>query len=314
MKKIFTILKIAFSAFALFCMMHVNAQIVDLDPGKYYMIINHGTNGTSAERGGIGKNAIAIDDNHYLEDGAMVQQQERNQFMPRQLWQIVPVTDSTYYFINFGTGKALGLSTWRGLNPFWTGGAYPSSNDEKISLQAVPGFIWNGSQRAVVQHEFTPGDETQIWQPTQFPTNSVSGDTTFYRMTLAMNLRDSGFAFNVWERFTFAGFRNICIFPAIPFESSLYDDATSLYSYWFFQTVQNISSTGEFLRENINVFARDGAIVLIGELYDKQVDVFSILGTKVYSKRVNASELNLPVRQGLYIVKAGNLITKLVVQ
>jgi hypothetical protein len=313
MKKNSTFFKLAFAALVLFFTIQVSAQIVDLDPSKYYMIINHGTNGASAERGGIGKNAIAIDDNHYLEEGALVQQQEPNQFLPRQLWQIVPITDSTYHFINYGTGKALGLADWRGLNPFWTGADYPSNNDEKISLKAVPGFIWNGSHRGVAQREFNSEDETQIWQPTQFPTGSTIGDTVFYRMSLAMNLKDSGFAFNVWERWTFTEFVNICIFPAIPYEQSLYDDVTSLYSYWFFKTDQDISGTGDFLRENINVFNRNGSIVLKGELYGKQVEVFSILGTKIYSAKVNTSELTIPTRQGLYIVRAGNLVTKLVV-
>ena len=44
------------------------------------------------------------------------------------------------------------------------------------------------------------------------------------------------------------------------------------------------------------------------------VDVYSILGQRIYSARANASELNIPARQGLYIVKAGNLVTKLVVR
>ena len=312
MKKTSTILKVIFVALAIFLTICVSAQIANLDVSKYYMIVNHSLGGDAA-RGGNGKNAIAIDDNHYFEEGAMLEQQVRNEFMPRQLWRIVPITDSTYYFINYGTGMALGLSDWRGLNPFWTGGAYPSTNDEKIALQAVPGFVWNGSQRTVVQREFNPGDETQIWQPTEFPTNSTSGDTVFYRMTMAMHLADSGFSFNVWERWTFDGFKNICIFPGV-LESSLYTDATSLYAYWFYKTLLDLSSTGDHLMENIHVYASNGSVIAKGELYGKNVEIYSILGTRIFSTLANSSELTIPIKNGLYIVKAGKMITKLVVE
>ncbi len=313
MKKTFTISTILFAAFAMFYINNASAQIVGFDPGKYYMIINHGTEGVSAERGGIGKNALGIDDDHIMEEGALLEQKTPNEFIPDQLWQIIPITDSTYRFVNYLTGMSLGLSDWRGSVPFWTGPDNSSLTDRVAELM-VPALTWHGSHRAAIQTTFTEGDETQIWQPTPFPTTSTIGDTMFYRMTLAANLVDSGFAFNIWERFTFDGFRNICVFPAVPYESDLYDNVNSLYGYQLVQTMEDISSTGEFLRENINVYTRDGSIILSGDLYGKHVEVYSILGTQVYSSRINASELYIPARQGLYIVKTGKLVTKLMVR
>jgi len=309
MKKTFTFSTMVVATLALFFTMRVAAQIADLDPSKYYLIINH-----SVGQNPNGKNAIAIDHERVMEEGALVEQQEPNEFLPTQLWQFIPITDSTYYIINFGTGMALGLSDWRGPNPFWTGAASPTSEEKDAALM-VPSFIWNGSHPGVVQRTFSEGEPTQIWQPSLFPNNTTSGDTTFYRMTLAMNLADSGFAFNIWERRVLPGYRNICIFPgAGPAEPALYNDGNSLYSYRFVKTSQDISNTGKFLQEKINVYTRDGSIILSGELYGKNVEVYSILGTQVYSARVNASELYIPARQGLYIVKAGNLVTKLVVR
>lgn len=303
MKKTFTISTVVFAALILFTMMNVSAQIADLDAGKYYQIISRNA-----------KNALDIDNEHVMEEGALVMQSEPNEFLPTQLWQIIPITDSTYYIKNYGTGFYLGLSDWRGTNPFWTGPASPST-EEKDAALSVPSFIWNGSHPGVCQRDFMEGSETQIWQPSEFPTNTTVGDTTFYRVTLATHLVDSGFAFNVWERRILPGYRNICIFPgAGPAEPTLYNDATSLYAWYFQQTISDISGVSNFIKENINVYSGNGSIILRGELYGRQVEVYSILGKRVYSARVNASELSIPTRQGLYIVKAGNLVTKLVVQ
>ncbi len=316
MKKRITIHAILFAVIAMFYVNSVNAQIADLDVSKYYMIINHGVGDEPATRGGVGRNAMSIDSDHFFEDGALLEQQTPDELQPNQLWKIVPITDSTYYFINKGTEMALGVSDWRGDNPFWTGSATPD-DAEKISLLSVPGFNWSGSHRAVVQREFSEGEETQIWQPTEFPTNSTSGDTTFYRMTLAMHLVDSGLCFNIWEQWTFDGFTNICLFPGVK-ESSKYNDAGKLYGYWFKKTDQDVpdnsASINELEKENITVFSRDGAIILGGEMYGKTVEIYTSIGQKIYSAKVNTSELNIPIKQGIYIVKVDRFTTKLLVQ
>ena len=280
------------------------------------MIINHGLGDEPTTRGGRGKNAMAIDVDHFFQEGALLEQQTPNESEPNQLWQIIPITESTYYFINYGTEMALGVSEWRGENPFWTGSANPFP-EEEIEFLMVPRFVWNGSHCAVVQREFDPEDETQIWQPSEFPTNTTSGDTALYRMTLAMNLADSGLCFNIWEQFTFTGFRNICLFPGVK-ESSKYEDGSSLYGYWFKKTDKDVpvepESINALKRENITVFSRDGAIILKGELYGKNVEIYTTIGQKIYSAKVNTSELNIPARHGVYIVKVDKLTTKLIVQ
>ena len=313
MKKTITLPTILFVAFTMFLINNVGAQIADLDVSKYYMIINHGLGNEPTERGGLGRHAMGIDNNNMFVEGALIQQQAVNEELSIQQWQIIPITDSTYYFINRETEMALGLSEWRGDNPFWTGPASPTDQD-KIDLLTVPGFNWKGSHRAAVQREFSPGDETQIWQPTLFPSNTSSGDTTFYRMTMAMNLADSGFCFNIWEQWTFEGFRNICVFPGTQ-ENEKYVDGTTLYGYWFKQTTEEVpQSINDNITENINVFTVNGTIILEGELHGKTIEVYSMLGTKVYSTKANTSVLNIPIKQGVYIVIADKFVTKQVVR
>ena len=295
------VFKISFAALFIFVSMNISAQIANLNTDVYYQIISRNA-----------KNALGIDNERFMQEGALVEQDEPNEFLQNQLWQIIPITDSTYNIINFGTGMALGLSDWRGANPFWTGSASPTSEEKDAALM-VPSFDWHGWHRGVVQRTFIEGEPTQIWQPTEFPANSVSGDTTFYRMTMAMDLIDSGFCFNIWERRILPGYRNICAFPGTQ-ESDLYIDPTSLYAWYFQETTTNVSSVGKFLNEKINVYSRDGSIIVKGEINGRYVEVYSILGASIYSARVNTSELYIPVKQGLYIVKAGKLVTKLVVR
>lgn len=316
MKKRITIPTILFVAFTMFPVNNVSAQIADLDVTKYYMIINHGLGNEPTERGGLGRHAMGIDNNNMFVDGALLQQQAVDESSQIQQWQIIPITDSTYYFINRETEMALGLSEWRGDNPYWTGPDSPTDQD-KIDLLTVPGFTWRGSHHAAVQREYIPGDETQIWQPTEFPSNTTSGDTVLYRMTMAMYLADSGLCFNIWEQWTFEGFRNICVFPGVE-ESEKYEDGTTLYGYWFKKTDEDVpqepSIYEETLRDNISVFSINGTIVLNGELVNKTIEVYSMLGTKVYSTKANNSLVNIPIKQGVYIVKVDNFVTKLAVR
>ena len=76
----------------------------------------------------------------------------------------------------------------------------------------------------------------------------------------------------------------------------------------------NSESIDELKKENITVFSRDGAIILGGELYGKTVEIYTTIGQKIYSAKINTTELNIPIKQGIYIVKVDRSTTKLLVQ
>lgn len=291
------------TALLVFCAGNLFSQIVGLDATRYYLIVSRNS-----------KNAIGVDEANSSLNGALIQQQTRNDFAPIQMWKVVPLTESTYRFINKSTGMALGVSDWRGDNPFWQGSRDGVTSEDKDAQLTVPNFVWRGVHRGICQRTLNESDETQIWNPTQFPANSTSGDTTFYRMTLNMNLADSGFCFNVWERKILPGYRNICLFPGTQ-EADLYDLSTTLYAFYFVKTVMEvISSVNELSENNLTVYSSDGYIIAEGDIQNKVIEVYNILGKLVYRTYANSSVMHIEAKQAMYFVRIGSSVSKIAVR
>ena len=304
MKKTFTLLNTIFAALIAFVTMNVSAQIVDLDPTFYYMIQT-----TRADAGvhpalGINFAEIGMDD-------ALLEKQQPDGVTETQLWQVIPVSENTYIFKNKGSGMALGRTSWRGKRP-----------DIADPADVWHFDAWSGHPPhfGACQRIWAEGDSSQMWTPFKF---DFVNDTARYRMTNADNFNDSTWSFNLWRGDAIIHTaaeayqnKNIALADGELEEGSSWTDVTSGYSYFFAQTYLEVpqSVINNSMVENIIVYSRNGSIILKGEVYGRDVEVYSILGTRVYSARVNRSELNIPVRQGLYIVKAGGYINKLVVQ
>lgn len=301
MKTKFTLLFITIvSAF------NMNAQIEGLDASHYYTIqtVRKDTEGK--------QHAFGINMADMATDGAMVEQQLADGLSEGQLWQVIPVTDSTYRFKNKLTGMALGRTEWRGTNP-----AITDPNE------AAWNFNWRGVWWGACQRIWNAADEWQVWQPFKLG-ESAAGDTVFYSIASTVYFSDSCFAWNLWRNSTVIETdplllhrnKNVALFSGKTQQAESYTDPTNNYSYFFTQSILEVppSVIGEDMMENIHVYSSNGSIFITGELYGKYVDIYSILGKKVYSKLVDASEVSVPVRQGLYIVKAGDRVTKLVVR
>ena len=286
-----------------YCTTTLFSQIAGFDKTKYYMIINHNS-----------RNAIGVDDQNSFIPGALIQQQVPNELSDIQLWKVVPVTESTYIFINKNSELALGASTWRDINPFWVGDVNSATDEQKDAQLTVPRFNWRGAHRGIIQVTLNEADPLQIWQPTEFPTNTTIGDTTLYRMTLAMNLVDSGFCFNIWERRVLPGYKNICLFPGTQ-ENDLYIDPTSLYAYFFQKTSQDVpTSVNENVIDKFNIYSSHGNILIEGEIQNKTIEVYSILGNKIYETVAAGSVIHLEAERAIYIVRIGNSVTKIAVR
>lgn len=305
MKKTFTLVNIIFAVLIAFVTMTVSAQIEDLDPTFYYMI-----QPTRADAGihpalGINYAEIGMDE-------ALLEKQQPDGVTETQLWQVIPVSENTYIFKNKGSGMALGRTSWRGKRPDIT-------NDPTNVWHFD---MWSGHPPhfGACQRIWAEGDSSQMWTPSKY---DFVNDTARYRMTNADDFNDSTWNFNLWRgdpaiHTGAEAYQNKNIALAVgELESpDSYADVTSGLSFFFAQSFLEVpqSVINNSMVENITVYSRNGSIILKGEVYGKDVEVYSILGTRVYSARVNRSELNIPVRQGLYIVKAGRYINKLVVK
>jgi hypothetical protein len=305
MKKIFTILKLSFIALALVGTGKVSAQIVDLDPGFYYMIQpSRNTSGVHV--------ALGIDVAEKNNDEALLQKQTQDGMSASQLWQIIPVTDSTYRFKNMNSGMALGRTTWRGKRPDITG--------DPTNVWHFDAWSGHPPHFGVCQRIWNEEDPSQVWQPIQYV---YANDTPRYKMVNADHLHDSTWSFNLWRNdpllHTDADAyqnKNIALADGQLEESDKYKDATLGYSYFFTITFIEVpaSALNENLTENIHVYSVSGSIRLKGELYGKRVEVYSILGSRINSSLASSSEMNIDVKPGLYVVKAGKMVTKLVVK
>src|SRR3989304_3280868 len=126
MKKTLTTLFV-FGALLAFNASNVFSQVPEFDNLlKYYLIINHNS-----------QNAVGFAASDA--DGALIQQQVRDE-SDGQLWQVIEASASTYYFINKGSGKALGVADWRGDNPFWEGSRENVTSEQKDEQLTVPSF------------------------------------------------------------------------------------------------------------------------------------------------------------------------------
>jgi len=303
MKRIFTISKLTFVAFAVFCTMQLSAQIDNLDPTYYYMIQPSRNNGPGYVALGINMSDMAVDE-------ALLEKQTPDGISAGQLWQIVPVTDSSYRFKNKASGMALGVTTWIGLRPDITDPA------------DVWHFKWTGWWPGACQRVWNNDDPSQEWIPVKF--EDLVNDTSRYRMANVDNYHDSLNVFNLWRNTAVLETdpalayqnKNIAVVSHVRINEGSYTDYTRGYSYFFTKTIMQVppSALNTQFTENISIYASKGTIVLQGELNGKHVDIYSILGTRIYSALANASRLDIPIKQGLYIVRAGKMITKLVVE
>jgi hypothetical protein len=306
MKKTFTILKIAFVALAVFSMMQISAQIEDLDPSYYYMI--QSIKSDAGIQPALGINVAEID-----MDEALLEKQVPDGITETQLWQVIPVSDNTYKFKNKGSGMALGRTSWRGKRPDIT--------NDPTNVWHFDAWSGHPPHFGACQRIWAEGDSSQMWTPLKY---DLVNDTARYRMNNADNFNDSTWNFNLWRNTAVIETdptlvyqnKNIALADGELESSEAYADGTSNLAFFFAQSFLEVppSVINNSMVENITVYSSNGSIILKGEIYGKDVQVYSILGTKVYTARVNSSELNIPVRKGLYIVKAGRYINKLVVK
>lgn len=298
MKKNFTTLFVI-GALLFFSASNVFSQPPEWDVSKYYLIINYNTT-----------NVIGIDDMNPLLDGALVQQQENLAPIGTDghLWQVVAVTDSTVRFINKRSNMALGWTDWVGINPFFDPDEDPPTTK--------PAFDWRGKHEGAAQRELDVEDYRQEWQPSQFPVTSVRGDTTVWRMTSAFELADSGHCFNVWERTADVGMRNICIFPGV-MENDLYIDCLTLYAYYFVATAFEVPPSSieqRIIQNSFVIYSSDGYIVVEGNIRNQEVEVYNILGGLVYRDNATSARMDIGVKEGIYVIRIGDFISKIAVQ
>ncbi len=263
---------------------NASAQIQDLDKSYYYRIGCH----WSLNFLGIAGDDITI-------DGAQLQQQILEGGF--QLWEIRNVTDSTYRFINSHSGMALGWTTWRGTNPDPEGQS----------------FVWRGSWYGAAQRLYDPEDETQIWQPTYIGENE---DSIFYRVTSIVNYYDSAFSFNCWANVKDVGVKNIALIAGLTTEPDSYIDPNKGYSYFFEKTGYAVppSWIKQNSVNNINIYSQNGFIIIKGAIKGEQVEVFDILGKFIYQANASGEEIYIQADRGIYIIKAGDSVSKLVNQ
>ncbi len=305
MKKNFTTLFVI-GALLIFSASNVfNQEVPEFDVSKYYLICNR--NRTTAPSS---NNVIGIDDMNPLLDGALVQQQENLApvGLDGHLWQVIAVTNTTFRFINKRSGMALGWTDWVGLNPFFDPDEQPPTTKSA--------FDWTGKHEGACQRTLDLEDHRQVWQPSPFPVASAFDDTLVWRMTSAFELQDSGHCFNIWERTTDIGMRNICIFPGV-MEADLYDDYTSLYAYYFIATAFEVPPSfidERITQDNFTIYSSDGYIVVEGNIRNQAVEVYNILGGLVYQANAASSRMDIGVKQGIYIIRIGNAFSKIAVR
>jgi hypothetical protein len=308
MKKNFTTLFVI-GALLFFSASYVfNQEVPDFDVSKYYLIVNH--NMETATEGTYLHNVIGIDDMNPVLDGALVQQQENLAPIGTDghLWQVVKVTETTFRFINKRSGMALGWTDWKGTNPFYDAEEDPPTTKSE--------FNWNGIHPGACQRILDEEDYRQVWQPSPFPTVSAFDDTLVWRMTSAYLLEDSGYTFNVWERTVEVGMRNICIFWGVQ-ENDLYIDYTSLYAYYFIETAFEVPPSlieNKIIQDNYTIYSSDGYIIVEGNLKNKAIEVYNILGGLVYQANARSSRMDIQVNQGIYIVRIGDAFSKIAVR
>ena len=304
MKKSFT-LKFIFCALYAYGALNLNAQIADLDVSKYYVIQTVIKDETGAHH------AFGINSLDKSKDGALIEQQLATGTGAGQLWQIIAVTDSTYKFINKNSGMALSRTTWRGTNP------------DIAEPTDVWHFVWRGYWGGVCHRPQSQTDEWQVWQPWKLG-ESAAKDTIFYSIASAVNFKDSCLAWNLWRRSVVLQTdptliyqnKNVCLFSGLTQQAESYSLPDNNYSYFFTKTKINVPASAVYMNsiENITVFSNDGFLIIKGEVTGKTIDVYSILGTQVYSTMAKSSELKIALKKGLYLVKTGNMVTKLVVE
>ncbi len=302
MKKFFTITKVVLVALFILSAVEISAQIDDLDPTYYYMIQSSRNNGGAYVA--LGVNLV-----DQATDQALLEKETADGFSEGQLWQIIAVNDSSYRFKNKGTGMAIGITTWRGLNPSITDPA------------DVWNFIWNGWWHGVCQRTWDNEDASQVWVPKKYV--DLVNDTSRYRLANMSGYPDSLFVWNLWRNtgvietdpaLTYQN-KNVALINHTFVQEASYTDYTRGYSYFFTQSILEVppSALDVNYQEEIAVFASENTINIRGELLNKNIEVYTILGTKVYSDIGKSTDLYIPVKKGVYIVRTGKMITKLVV-
>jgi len=191
----------------------------------------------------------------------------------------------------------VGWTDWRGDNPD------PDQTD----------FIWRGSWHGAAQRTFDPEEETQIWQPTYIGENE---DSIFYRMTSMVNYADSAFSFNCWSNVTDVGVKNIALIAGLTTEPDSYEDPNKGYSYFFEKTGYAVppSAIKQSSVNNIKIYSQNGFIFIKGDIKGKQVEVYNVLGKLIYQTNASTEELYIQADKGIYIIKAGDSVSKLVNQ
>jgi hypothetical protein len=136
-------------------------------------------------------------------------------------------------------------------------------------------------------------------------------------MTNAYEYADSAFSFNCWANVIDLGVKNIACIAGKTTEPDSYEDIHKCYSYYFVKsnfTVPVPSAIKQSTIKNIKIFSQNGFIIVKGDIQGKPVEVYNVLGKLIHQINASSPELYIKADKGVYIVKAGNSIAKLVVQ
>ena len=68
------------------------------------------------------------------------------------------------------------------------------------------------------------------------------------------------------------------------------------------------------IQNDFVIYSSDGNIVVEGNIRNQAIEVYNILGGLVYQANSASSRMDIGVKQGIYIVRIGNFISKIAVQ
>ena len=276
-------------------MIKVNAQIDRFDPGYCYQII---INDQSY--------ALGIPEDGVSTEQACLQQQEIDATKENQLWklELLDADKSVYHIVNLVSDMAIGASTWR-VAP-----AEGAGNDTPTSPSKT--FSWNGNHAGVVQRIKDSSNPEQQWIIANI-------NDLVYNVMAKFDL-DSAKYWNFWSGGNGVGLgnKNIALFPTVVAESEKIGDVTQFYAYYFVQTtVANpdaATTVNSLTAAEIKIYAYDGCIKIEGNLQRQQIEIYSIDGSKVYTEKTANKDYSRQIKHGLYIVKVGGTVNKVMVK
>jgi hypothetical protein len=285
-----------------------NAQIKDFDPLYYYKLIM-ATGGKVTGGNAIGDPGLGFPNTQI----AQLQPLD----LPVELWWIVQVTDSTYRLINKGTQLALSRTNERPAIATYVGtpGAEDVGQTFPYTNWPSAGYSWPG-----IATQFpNEADNLQVWHVFPIPeaNQPAGGDTLAYTIVNMGMAYDSLFSINVWRTRSgpdYYGTQNFCFYSFIDASQDLQLPEATVF---FLKTTEEAPvSINEAKVASVLVVAKNGAINIKDIKIGQSIQVFNILGIKISDMQATSSALNIDIgnKTGIYIVKIGDSIHKVLVQ